>query len=323
MMCQWYPQHRQCGYQNNIFYYYDNYNIIPLNQNQCYSYSSGEYHWSSNDYKVGECLKCSVDYPQRKKNQCTCEELIYQGDCALAGESCLWNSQLAQCIQIDCYMLKTRSSCISNYNCHWIQVDDVMQCLPMTKCSNLPGSNSYQCLAYSYRCTQSDGQFCQELSRLDQSNKCSSIQNYTSCYLTIGSDGVCAWNGQNCYALSECSQITQSNLCGINNYACQWNSDINKCISLNCENILTESACTYVDTTIDRHPSIQMCYWNNSRCANVTSISDTLTSSNCYINSGRTYSWSDNNSTKGHCESCSNDYLMRATTFIVLLLINY
>lgn len=66
-----------------------------------------------------------------------------------------------------------------------------------------------------------------------------------------------------------------------------------------------------------------MCFWNSTRCANVTSISDTLTSSNCYINSDRTYSWSENNSTKGHCESCSNDYLMKATVFIVLLLVNY
>ncbi|CAD8083871.1 unnamed protein product [Paramecium sonneborni] len=301
---------------------YNGSNIIPFDQDDCYTQTDGQYRWSSNTDKAGECLKCSVVYLPRKRNQCTCEQLIYQGDCALAGDSCLWNPQLGQCVQMDCNMLKTRSTCVSNYNCHWIQVDDVMQCLPFTKCSNLPGSNSLQCLTYSYRCTQSDGRYCKELSRTDVSNTCSSIQNYTLCYLTIASDGVCAWNGSSCYALSECSSIKQFNLCGINNYGCYWNQNTSSCVPLQCSNILSQSQCTYVDNTIDRQHSIQMCFWNQTFCQNVTTISESLTSSNCYINSGKTYSWSQNNSTQGTCQSCS-DSIIKVALLILLVFINY
>ncbi|CAK92391.1 unnamed protein product, partial (macronuclear) [Paramecium tetraurelia] len=209
-------------YWNSQEGYCDDEKPYQLDFSSCYTSSQGQYRWSSLDQKVGVCTQCAAVIIPNKRKWCSCDQLIYQKDCATAYDSCLWNPEKSQCVVLDCSMLKSRNLCVQNYNCHWIQYQDVMQCLPFTSCDKLPGSNSYTCLLYSQRCTQTDGQFCKELSYADNKQKCSSIADYTNCYLTVAADGVCRQNSQTqkCYALSECYEINEMALCGINQLCC-------------------------------------------------------------------------------------------------------
>ncbi|CAD8146156.1 unnamed protein product [Paramecium pentaurelia] len=304
-------------YWNYQYGYCDDQKPYELDFQSCYTSTQGKYRWSSQDSKIGACTQCAAIIVPNKRNWCSCDQLIYQGDCATAYDSCLWNPEKSQCVPLDCSMLTTRNLCVQNYNCHWIQYQNVMQCLPFTSCDKLPGSNSYMCMLYSQRCTQTDGKYCKELSYTDIKQKCSSIADYTNCYLTVASDGVCRWNTQTqtCYALSECSQITEMSFCGINNYACYWNFQTNTCTSLTCSMVTTSSECTYFDQYINFGFQIQMCLWNTT-CQNATSTN--LTSSNCFTNTAKTYRWSKNNQTDGSCQSCSQSTIF-TLGFIILI----
>ncbi|CAD8046057.1 unnamed protein product [Paramecium sonneborni] len=308
----------QYCYWNYELGYCDDQKTYNLSFQSCYISTQGTYRWSSLDSKVGVCTQCAAALIPNKKRWCQCDQLIYQGDCATASDSCLWNSEKSQCVVISCSMLKTRDLCIQNYNCHWIQYQDAMQCLPFTSCDKLPGSNSYMCMLYSQRCTQTDGQFCKELSYADSKNKCSSIADYTNCYLTVASDGVCRWNTktQTCYTLSECNQITEMSLCGINNYACYWNFQTNTCNSITCSMVTNPSDCTYFDSYINFSFQIQMCIWNTT-CQNATNLN--LTSNNCYTNTARTYRWSKNNDTDGSCESCLQSTILNLALILLII----
>ncbi|CAD8091243.1 unnamed protein product [Paramecium primaurelia] len=129
------------------------------------------------------------------------------------------------------------------------------------------------------------------------------------CANSLGQEGYCTYENQQCQVLTSCSQLKNFNECSIFNKSCQFVTSSGKCEQLYCSSYTNSNNCTYVFENINK-ANIQICVWNDvtKTCSTATYLIQ-QTYENCYLNTGGTYHWSSPQTTQGACVSCSINWI--------------
>ncbi|CAK64558.1 unnamed protein product (macronuclear) [Paramecium tetraurelia] len=293
-------------------------NLNNLDQTTCLVNTSFFFRWYglSNNPGNGFCGPCK-QFSLKKvvSTQCSCSQYVLQNDCNSQSTLCQWNTLTNTCSPNTCAQIKTQNICLTVSGCYWSI--GANQCQALTSCNDLTFKvSAVGCAAQSLYCAGYQGGQCVQTSTV--ASTCNSQITASSCYQFINSQGLCVWNvvNQTCSQLLNCSQITDSALCGNQQNQCMWDATSLTCQQLTCASFTTSQTCTYVQTEFGSN-TYQLCRWNKSQgilgvCENAYSALQ-QTSTTCVSNTGNNFRWSTNNASAGMCVSCGTNQLQLQT----------
>ncbi|CAD8127734.1 unnamed protein product [Paramecium sonneborni] len=245
-------------------------------------------------------------------NQCTCDQMEYQSDCANMSPICTWDGK--SCSTQDCNMLTDQNVCASNLKCMWKITDQGASCVNFTFCSQLSGSTQIQCLSLSSNCPYTDGTKCGAYNQLMQ---CSKLTASQYCEGYISRDGICMWKGS-CLPAQNCTALNQDE-CTLASIGCKYNTP-DGCSQRLCSDFTTQQSCNFVLTAINTS-EFQLCSWDftASKCSAATNLGG-LGQGNCYNTTLGSARWVST-SAGGECRSCyaSIVFAFIAVLFIIMI----
>ncbi|CAD8146120.1 unnamed protein product [Paramecium pentaurelia] len=288
-------------------------NCIPatpqmLQSSNCGQNTNNHYRWVPMNASSGICAQCNP-YKYVFRNQCECKQLLQANECT-SSKSCTWippaGTTPGYCQPTQCTSFADQQTCAQVQGCYWNINAQSPGCQTFSTCSNIVGQNAQICYSQSIYCPGSNGTNCQSQQQL---NSCATIvtpMQPNVCFNSIGKDGYCTYEGNQCVSVKQCSQLTTLQLCNQFSNSCVWKTGSqNSCQSKTCQDYLTESSCTYIQNNINNN-IINVCTWNpdTKKCSSFDN-SFSYDVNSCFNSTGRTHHWSEpSNAQKGFCLPC-------------------
>ncbi|CAD8100947.1 unnamed protein product [Paramecium sonneborni] len=235
-------------------------------------------------------------------NQCSCQQLTSQIECQYFIR-CQFIDQV--CSQKSCDQMNFQAC--QTTDCAW----NKGKCSKFTKCQDYEVTNEQDCLNLRNSCIYNNlTKSCTPQEPL--SKKCSE-QEQNNCY--YGIDGKCIYKDNKCQIWIDCEDAEYGH-CAYGNNHCFWNTENDKCLSVqSCEQI-EEQLCLFAFPDINKIDAYICQYDKNGKCQNFNPSNQNLET--CIAQSYGYYQWIN-----GKCTSCqSSDYdVITSALFLTILLI--
>ncbi|CAD8149926.1 unnamed protein product [Paramecium pentaurelia] len=284
--------------------------IIEKSFQDCYQTSGGTYHWSNTLETIGTCVSCSLNKIQ-PKHTCSCTELN-KFECEISKPVCKLNES-NQCVKLQCSEILDSVYCSQQNECMW----NLNQCVVFTKCTDLKGSSTLDCIAQSIECQYIQNGICQSTQSL---HSCDKYETQECTFGIQGSDGLCYWNSliNLCSVISSCDDITNQLVCSSLTPACQWSYFFQSCVPFQCQDHNYKDQCTNVLVNLN-DPQIELCVWQNNKCVPYVDSFYKLDDDICYTNSDHTYRWVKEDKHGTRCKQCLKSSLINIIAIIIIL----
>ncbi|CAD8123473.1 unnamed protein product [Paramecium sonneborni] len=258
---------------------------------------------------ASNCVSCSLNQI-KPKHTCSCT-LLNDVECTLAKPVCKL-IQNNKCVKSECTEIFDSVHCSQQNECMWKNGS----CITFTKCSDLNGTTSLDCIAQSLQCQSVSNSQCQPASSL---NSCGQYSNQNCKFGILGSDGFCYWNTStdNCEVISSCDKVMNISICQQLTPACQWSYYFSSCVPFQCQDYLQQEDCTNVVVNLV-DPQILLCVWKNQKCEPFVDTYYRFDNSICYVQSDHTYRWVKDDKLGVQCQQCLQAFFINIITIAIL-----